>query len=111
MTFEESPPNLTDLADGSLAEPEWERWLQTHPEEAVEIEIARRVRQLMRQLARAEIAVPRDFEIRLMARIHEDRTMLHLLDLFLADVGGALIELINLLLSLLPVPPPQPVAP
>lgn len=110
MTFEESQPNVTDLADGSLAGPEWEQWLQAHPEEAIEIEIARRVRQLMRELARAEVVVPPDFEVRLMARIREDRTMLHLLDLLLVDVGGALIELINVLLSLLPAPPPQSVA-
>lgn len=110
MTFEESQPSITDLADGSLAGPEWEQWLEAHPEEAAEIEIARRVRQLMRELARTEIVVPPDFEARLLARLREDRTMLHLFDLLLVDVGGALIELINVLLSLLPTPPQQPVA-
>jgi hypothetical protein len=112
MSFEELQPNITDLADGSLAGPEWDQWLSLHPAEAAEIEVARRVRQLMAQLARAEIAVPQDFELRLMARIREDRTLLDLLDLFFADVSGMLIELINLLLGVLPVPQPQqPVAP
>jgi hypothetical protein len=111
MTFDELTPNLADLADGSLSGPEWEQWLAAHPAEAAEVEVARRVRELMRQLAVAEIAIPRDFETRLMARIREDRTIFDLLDLFLADVGGVLIELVNVLLSLLPVPPPQTAAP
>ena len=111
MAFDETQPNATDLADGLLSGPEWDRWLAVHPAEAAEVEIARRVRQLVRQLASAEITVPQDFEMRLMARIREDRTLLDLLDLFLGDVGEALIELINLLLSVLPTPPPQPVVP
>ena len=109
MSLDETPPNLTDLADGILSGPDWERWLAAHPKEAAEIEVARRVRRLVRQLAGADFALPQDFEMRLMARIREDKTLLDLLDLLLADVGGALIELINVLLSMFPVPP-QPAA-
>ena len=109
MAFYETQPSLTDLADGLLSGPEWEQWLAAHPEEAAEVEVARRVRRLVRQLAVAEFALPQDFEMRLMARIREDRTLLDLLDLLLANLGGALIELINVLLSVLSVPP-QPAA-
>jgi len=105
MGADEPQSYVTDLAEGALSGPEWERWLQAHPEEAAEIEIARRVLHMMRQLASAEIAVPQNFEAHLMARIHEDRTLLNLLELFLADVGGVLIELIKILLSTVPTPP------
>jgi hypothetical protein len=108
MAFEDTAPQLTDIVDGMLAGPEWDQWLAAHPTEAAEVEVARRVRGLMRQLAKTDIVLPEDFEARLLARIRDDRTLLDMLDLFVADMGGALIELINLLLSLLPAPPPQP---
>ena len=47
-----------------------------------------------------------EFEERLMARIREDRTLLDLLDLGLTGIGRTLIELLNLLFSLLPGPEP-----
>jgi hypothetical protein len=100
--------NLADLADGTLAGPEWDAWLAAHPEAAAEVAIARRVRELLRELEAASIAVPEGFDERLMARLRQDRALLDLLDLGLSGVGRTLIELINLLLSLLPAPPPAP---
>src|SRR3954469_16171964 len=110
MTSDNQAANLTDLADGTLAGPEWDTWLAEHPDAAAEIAVARRVRALMRELAAAAITVPDGFEDRLMARLRQDRTLLDLLDLGFLSAGRALIELLNLLLSLLPAPrrAPQP---
>jgi hypothetical protein len=96
--------NLTDLVDGTLSGPEWDAWLVAHPAAAAEIAIARRVRALMVELRAAEIAVPAGFEARLMARVRDDTTLLDLLDLGLAGIGRALIELLNVLFGLLPDP-------
>ena len=108
MTPDNQSANLTDLADGTLSGPEWDTWLAEHPDAAAEIAVARRVRALMRDLAAAEIAVPDGFEDRLMARLRQDRTLLDLLDLGFLSAGRALIELLNILLSLLPAPQPAP---
>jgi hypothetical protein len=110
MTFDNQAPSLTDLVDGTLAGPEWDAWLAEHPDAAAEIAVARRVRALMRELAAAAIAVPDGFEDRLMARLRQDRTLLDLLDLGFFSAGRALIELLNILLSLLPAPLPAPSA-
>src|SRR5690349_18553850 len=96
--------NLTDLVDGTLSGPEWDAWLVAHPDAAAEVAIARRVRALMVELRAAEIAVPAGFEARLMARVRDDTTLLDLLDLGLAGIGRALIELLNALFGLLPDP-------
>lgn len=101
-------PDLTDLADDTSAAAAWEAWLATHPNEAAEVEAARRVRALMVELQRASITVPTDFELRLMQRIHQDTTVLRLVDLGLAGLGQALLELIAMLFALLPEPAPQP---
>ena len=109
MTPDDQTINLTDLADSTLAGPEWDAWLAAHPAAAAEVVIARRVRALMRDLSAAAIAVPDGFEERLMERLRQDRTLLELLDLGFFSAGRTLIELINLLLSLLLAPPaPQP---
>ena len=99
---------LADLADGSLAGPEWDAWLANNPQSAAELAIAQRVRALLLQMGAADIPIPAGFEERLMARIRADRTVLELIDLGLTGMGQALIELINVLLSLLPAPAPQP---
>jgi hypothetical protein len=106
MVDDTNNPDLTDLADGLLSGPEWDAWLLNNPAAAEEIAIARRVRALMAELRAAEIAVPADFESRLMQRVREDTALLDLLDLGLAGVGRALVELINALLGLLPAAPP-----
>jgi hypothetical protein len=106
MAPDDTWPDLADLAEGTLAGTEWDAWLAAHPDAAAEVEIARRVRLLMRALSEAAIVVPEGFEARLMARVREDRTLLDLLDLGVSGVGRALIELINLLLALLPAPQP-----
>ena len=100
--------DLTDLADGALAGPEWAAWLAAHPNAAAEVEIARRVHTLVAELRLAAVDVPIGFEARLMARVREDATLLDLLELHLAGLGRALLELINVLIELLPEP--QPVA-
>ena len=106
MTSEDSEPDLADLAEALLAAPAWDAWLAAHPDAAEEVAIARRVRAFMHRLQASEVAVPEGFEERLMARIREDRTLLDLLDLGLTGVGRTLIELLNLLFSLLPGPEP-----
>jgi hypothetical protein len=111
MDLDDAEVNLADLADGTLAGPEWEAWLAAHPAAAAEVEIARRVRRLLAQMSAADIPVPAGFEARLIARIREDRTLLDLLDLGVSGMGRALLDLLNLLLSLLPAPPePAPSA-
>ncbi|KPV49472.1 hypothetical protein SE17_32445 [Kouleothrix aurantiaca] len=106
MATEDFEANLADLAEGLLAGPEWDAWLAANPAAAEEVMIARRVRAFMHRLQATEIAVPDGFEERLMARIREDRTLLDLLDLGLTGIGRTLIELLNLLFSLLPGPEP-----
>lgn len=94
--------NLTDLVENTPAGPEWEAWLVAHPEAAAELEIARRVRAFIGALREASIAVPADFEARLMDRVRADRTLLDFLDLGLSAMGRALIELLNALFGMLP---------
>lgn len=94
--------SITDLVDAPPSGPAWETWLAAHPEIAAEIEIARRVRALVAELQKSSIQVPADFEARLMARIRADRTLLDLLDVGLSGFGRVVIELLNLLFSLLP---------
>jgi hypothetical protein len=98
--------NLTDLADGLLSGPEWEAWLEANPEAAAELEIARRVRSLVAELRSVPVTLPPGFEERLLERVRADATLLDLLDLSLARVGGAIIELLEVLFGLLPAPRP-----
>ena len=104
MTSDNQNASLADLADGTLAGPDWDAWLADHPDAAAEVAVARRVRALMRDLAAAAITAPEGFEELLMARLRQDRTLLDLLDLGFFSAGRALIELLNILLSLLPAP-------
>lgn len=94
--------DLTDLVEGTLQGPEWDAWLQAHPAAAAEVAAARRVKTLMAQLRQAEIAIPANFEARLLERVREDKTLLDLLDLGLAGLGRALLELLDILFGLLP---------
>jgi hypothetical protein len=61
----------------------------------------------MAELRRAEIAVPDDFQARLMARIRQDATLLHLLDFGLGGLGQAILELLAAFFAFLPAPQPQ----
>lgn len=108
MSDNDRTPNLTDLADGTVSGPEWEAWLAANPAAAEEVRIAQRVRALLLELQAAEIAVPADFEARLMERVRADKTLLDLFDLGLSGIGRTLLELLTLLFSLLPGPQPQP---
>ena len=100
--------DLTDLADETLSGPEWDAWLAAHPQAAAEVAVARRVRALMAELQSASFALPPGFEARLLARVREDVTLLELLELHLSGMGRALLEIVNVLLSLLPEPQPLP---
>ena len=98
--------NLADLADGTLAGPEWEAWLAAHPDLAAEVAAARQVRALLGELRSVPIAVPADFEAVLMARIGRDVTFLGLLDLWLSGFGRALLDLLDALFDAPPSPVP-----
>lgn len=100
--------DLADLADGTLSGPEWDAWLAAHPEAAEEVAIARRVRALLLELHAAEFVIPEGFEERLLARVHEDTTLLNLLDLGFGGMGQALLEILSMLLGLLPQQQPAP---
>jgi hypothetical protein len=106
MTNDNLNVDLTDLADGALAGPEWDAWLAAHPTAAAEVAVAQRVHALVAELRLAAVDVPADFEARLMARVRQDATLLDLLELHLAGLGRVLLELINALLDLLPEPQP-----
>jgi hypothetical protein len=108
MTEDNLNLDLTDIVDGALAGAERDAWLAAHPASAAEVEIARRVHRLVAELRLVAVDVPAGFEARLMARVREDATLLDLLELHLAGLGQALLELLNALLELLPEP--QPVA-
>ena len=105
--MDEQAPDLADLAEHASDASTWDAWLTDHPEEAVEVEIARRVRAFMIELQRADIAVPADFQERLMLRIRQDATLLHLLDLGLGGLGHAILELLAAFFAFLPAPRPQ----
>ena len=96
--------DLTDLADSVLNGPDWEAWRATHPEQAAEVVVARRVHMLLAELRAVPVALPVDFEMRLMERVRRDTTVLDLLDLWLAGWGHALLELLDLFFSGLPAP-------
>ena len=103
---------LTELAGGGLAGAELraalgERFAAGEEVEraAAEVEVARRVRLMMLSLRAAEVEVPADFEVRLLERVRGDQTLLDLLELLLNGFGGALVEFINALFSLLPAEP------
>ncbi len=104
MTTGDDAFDLTDLADGILTGPDWEAWLATHPEQAAEVAAARRVRVLLAELRAIPVALPADFELRLIERVRRDTTFIDLLDLWLAGWGRAFLELLDLLFSGLPAP-------
>ena len=97
MTSSDDEFTLTDLADGTLAGPEWEVWLTGHPDIAAEVAAARQVRALRGELRTVPIALPADFEAVLMERVRRDATFLGLLDLWLSGFGRALLDLLDAL--------------
>ncbi len=104
MTMGNADDELSDLADGMLSGPNWEAWRATHPEQAAEVVVARRVHLLLAELRAVPVVLPADFEARLMERVQRDTTVLDLLDLWLAGWGRALLELLDLLFAGLPAP-------
>ena len=108
VTSSDAEFTLTDLADGTLAGPEWEGWLAAHPDLAAEVAVARQVRALLRELRTVPIALPADFEAVLMERVRRDATFLGLLDLWLSGFGRALLDLLDALFDAPPSPAPVP---
>ena len=104
VTSSDAEFTLTDLADGTLAGPEWEAWLAAHPDLAAEVAIARQVRALLGELRTVPIALPADFEAVLMERVRRDATFLGLLDLWLSGFGRALLDLLDALVGVPPTP-------
>ena len=106
--MENSNPALTptDIADGVLTGPELEAWLASNPKLVEEVELARKVRQLLQTLHEAEFIVPEGFEERVLERIRQDRTFIDLIDLGLSGIGRTIIELLALIFGLLPQPQP-----
>ena len=95
---------LAELAETILSGPAWEAWRRENPDLAAEVLIARRVSMLLAELQAAPIALPADFEARLLARVRRDTTLIDLLDLGLARGGRVLLELLEALFGLLPAP-------
>jgi hypothetical protein len=104
MRIEDDAVDLTALADGTLAGPEWDAWLAAHPEAAAEVAIARRVRAIVTQLQYADIVLPPHFEARVMERVRSNSALLDLLELSLANVGHVLLEILAFLFGGLPEP-------
>jgi hypothetical protein len=102
---------LAELADDALTGPAWDAWLAARPAAAVELATARRVRLVLAALEAEAIVVPADFEARLRQRLREDATLVALLDLGLANLGRALLEVLEALLALLPAAPPAGITP
>jgi hypothetical protein len=100
------PVDLTDLVEGLLSGPEWEAWLVANPTIAAEVEIARRVSALLIELRAAPLALPPDFEARLLQRCRQNTALLDLLDLGLAKGLQALLDLLAVFFALLPAPQP-----
>ena len=106
MTPNDPTIDLTDLVDGLLSGTEWETWRAANPAAATEVELAHRTRLLVERLRAAPIALPADFEARLLARVQQDRSLLDLLDLGLAKGGRLLLDLLDLFFAFLPTPQP-----
>lgn len=106
MTAGNEEFNLTDLADGTLAGPEWDEWLAAHPDLAAQVTIARQVRALIMELRAVPVEVPADFEAILLERVQRDDTLLGLLDLWLGGFAHVLIELLDVLFGGQPAPEP-----
>lgn len=97
---------LAELAEGATTDPQMQAWLETHPDEAAELEIARRVRALMVNLQAVSIEVPADFEARLMERVRGNATFLDLIELAFSALGRALLELLDIFFALMPMTEP-----
>jgi hypothetical protein len=65
------------------------------------------VRAYVIRLREDGIKVPADFEANLLERIRADATLLDLLDLGLAGLARAVLEILNALFGLLPAPRAQ----
>lgn len=102
MNCEELTQLLPDLVDGTLPEDvrvEAEAALVQCPDCRRELEAARQIRLLLvaLQAERAELRVPAGFEVRLLARIHDQRSGIELLDLSSRTFAMWLVDLLNLL--------------
>lgn len=102
MNCEELTQFLPDLVDGTLPEDiraEAEAALAQCPDCQRELEAARQIHLLLAtlQAEKGELRVPAGFEVRLLARIHDQRSGLELLDLSSRTFALWLVDLLNLL--------------
>jgi Putative zinc-finger len=106
MTCEELAQLIPDLVDGTLSGAvlaEAEAALLECPDCRRELEIARQVRAMLIELQaqNVNLQVPAGFEARLLARLRTQNSGLELLDLSSKAFALWLLELINLLGSLI----------
>lgn len=106
MNCEELTQLLPDIIDGILPDAlraEVDAALSQCPDCQREVEITRQVRATLRALQadNPQLNIPSGFEARLLARIHQQKNGLELLDLSSKAFAQWLIELINLIGGLL----------
>jgi anti-sigma factor RsiW len=106
MNCDELANVLPDLVDGTLSDEqrtEAEAALPLCPECQRDLEIARQVRAFMVRLQAeyANVHIPATFEARLLARVRAQHSGVELLDLSSVAFVAWLVELLNLLGSLL----------
>lgn len=102
MDCEEVAQLLPDFVDGTLSDDlrtEVEAALPGCPECQQQLEITRQVHTLLvsLQAEHPQLQIPSGFETRLMARIHQQKNGLELLDLSSKAFGAWLIDMINLI--------------
>lgn len=100
-------PNLTDLADGTLAGAEWDAWLAARPEAAAEVQAMRQARALMALLATQRVPLPPNFEQQVLARIRRDAVFRELLQFGFPQLGRVFLELLTVFFGFLPAPAEQ----
>lgn len=113
MAAELSPEDAeraAEFAERSPMDSSWDRLAADDPQLAAEAALAAAVHQVMTALGTRQIAVPADFEARLMARLREDKTLLDLLNVGVTGFSHALLDLLNIVFGLLPASAPAPVA-
>ena len=109
MNCEELTQLLPDLVDGALPDAlrtEAEAALSQCPDCQRELEAARQIRTLFAalQAENVQLHVPAGFEVRLLARVHQQHSGLELLDLSSKAFVMWVIELINLIGGLISTP-------
>lgn len=105
MAADDPHEDAADMAEVPMSGPAWEAWTAAHPAEADEVAIARRVHLLVAGLRSVPVALPADFETRLLARCRQNTMLLDLLDLGLAKGSRVLLDILEMIFGLLPPGP------